>query len=266
MKRILGALLFAPPVIALIYFSTPLIFSVVVGVVVVVCLLEFFRLAEACGTNPYRRTGLLIGIIIVFAFYDGQWPFTSFMISAATMVIFVRMLFGKEGFRKALESVAYTLAGVLWVAWLLGHLVLIHGMDEGKFYIFFLLMVIWGGDTAAYYVGKNLGRRKLAPQISPNKTVEGSVGGLGGAIVGALIAKLWFLSELPAGDAVILGVLLGAAGQLGDLSESAVKRSADVKDSGKIIPGHGGLLDRLDSMIFAAPILYYYMIRFIEVG
>jgi phosphatidate cytidylyltransferase len=136
---------------------------------------------------------------------------------------------------------------------------LTRALDGGEFLVFFVVLVTWAGDTGAYYVGMSLGRHQLAPVISPNKTVEGLMGGLLLALAMAVVASLWFLPSLTLADCLATGLLLAGAGLLGDLVESALKRSAGVKDSGMLIPGHGGMLDRLDSLLFTAPIFYYYV-------
>ncbi|HJU05758.1 MAG TPA: phosphatidate cytidylyltransferase, partial [Nitrospiraceae bacterium] len=149
--------------------------------------------------------------------------------------------------------------GILYVAFLLGHLLLTRALPEGAFLIFFVVLVTWAGDTGAYYAGVTMGRRKLAPTISPNKTVEGLLGGISLALGAAFVSRYWFAPWLTAFDCVATGLLLTITGVLGDLSESAFKRSAGVKDSGSMIPAHGGMLDRVDSLLFTAPAFYYYM-------
>jgi phosphatidate cytidylyltransferase len=136
---------------------------------------------------------------------------------------------------------------------------LTRALEGGEFLIFFLVLVTWAGDAGAYYTGRSLGRRQLAPVISPNKTVEGLLGGLILAVAAALVARAWFLPSFSVADCVAIGLLLTMAGALGDLTESVLKRSAGVKDSGTVIPAHGGMLDRLDSLLFAAPAFYYYV-------
>ena len=133
-------------------------------------------------------------------------------------------------------------------------------------FVFFLFIVTWATDTGAYFVGSAIGRHKLYQKISPKKSVEGAVAGLVMAVVMAVACRYWFIKELSLHDAVALGAILGVVGQLGDLAESMIKRSARVKDSGGIFPGHGGLLDRLDSMMLNAPALYYYMVVMLAVG
>ena len=132
-------------------------------------------------------------------------------------------------------------------------------MPDGALLIFFVVLVSWSGDTGAYVVGKAMGRRALAPIISPKKTYEGLAGGLVLACLMALAARAWFLPGFSVVDFVALGILLTTAGLMGDLAESAVKRSAGFKDSGALIPGHGGMLDRLDSLLFTSPAFYYYV-------
>lgn len=264
LKRILGALLFVPIAVILVYFSTPLIFFIAVGAVVVLCLLEFYRMIEGSGATPHRYMGVVLGLGVVFSFYYGQPTLMAFVIAGGTIALFIRTLLEKEDVHTALGTVSYTLVGIFFIGWLLAHLILLHKMEAGRFYILFLFVIIWAGDTTAYYVGKGLGRHKLAPEVSPEKTIEGAAAGLGGSLAGAYIAKWWFLRQISPTDTFVLGVLLGVTGQLGDLSESMVKRSAAVKDSGRLIPGHGGLLDRLDSLLFSAPIFYYYIITVIE--
>src|SRR5262249_1797475 len=121
-----------------------------------------------------------------------------------------------------------------------------------------LFFVVWSSDTAAYYIGSSLGRKALAPRVSPKKTVEGAVGGVLGALAAAFIARVWFINRLSVADCVILGLALGGIGILGDLFESMLKRGAGMKDSAALVPGHGGILDRVDSLLYAGPVLYYY--------
>ena len=124
--------------------------------------------------------------------------------------------------------------------------------------VFFLLLVVWLGDSGAYYVGKKFGKHKLSPRISPKKTIEGLAGGITTSIIAAIVIHFTFFPEFPLHHAIIAGVILSFAGVVGDLAESMWKRSADVKDSGTLLPGHGGFLDRFDSILFTAPILYCY--------
>jgi phosphatidate cytidylyltransferase len=154
--------------------------------------------------------------------------------------------------------VALLWAGFLYVPFLLSHLVLTRALPHGVAWVFMLLFVVMCGDSAAFYVGTAIGKHRLYPAVSPKKSIEGAVGGLVGSVCGALLARFLLFPELAIGHAVAVALLLGVLGQVGDLFESMIKRSCGVKDSGTIIPGHGGVLDRLDSILFAAPALYYY--------
>jgi phosphatidate cytidylyltransferase len=169
-------------------------------------------------------------------------------------------LFRLKDVKSAAGDTALFIMGFFYVPFLLGHLMLLRGLPHGISWIFLLLVIVMAGDSGAYYVGCSFGRRKLYPAVSPNKSVEGSLGGLAGSLTGAFIARATFFPELTIADAMITALGLGILGQLGDLFESLLKRSFGVKDSGAIVPGHGGILDRLDSILFAAPAVFYYAI------
>ncbi len=166
--------------------------------------------------------------------------------------------------QSVIQHLALVFLGFLYLPLLFGHLSLLHGLPHGKEWIFLVLFIVMSGDSAAYFTGINFGRRKLYPAISPNKSIEGAIGGLVGSFVGALLFKYGFFPQLSVVDCLLLGVGLGALGQVGDLFESMLKRSFGVKDSGTLIPGHGGILDRLDSLIFAFAPAYYYALWFFQ--
>jgi phosphatidate cytidylyltransferase len=178
--------------------------------------------------------------------------------TAATLLGALYFLFSVKEIKTSATEFALVASGLLYVPLLLGHLVLARELLHGIQWIFLLLVLVMSGDTGAYYVGSSLGRTKLYPLVSPNKSIEGAAGGLAGSLVGAFIARLTFFPELAVTDCLLTALLIGPLGQMGDLFESLLKRSFGVKDSGSIIPGHGGMLDRLDSILFAAPALYYY--------
>jgi len=151
------------------------------------------------------------------------------------------------------------LTGMLYVGLTLSYLVLVRLLPEGESLLFFLLLVTWAADTGAYYVGTLYGQRALAPRISPKKTAEGLAGGFIGATIVAFVARWTFVPEFSNLDTLVLALVLTLAGLWGDLVESAIKRGVGVKDSGGLLPGHGGMLDRLDSLLFTAPAFYYYV-------
>ena len=153
---------------------------------------------------------------------------------------------------------ARAILGILYIPLLMAHFILIRRTPSGILWIFFILVLAFAGDIAAFYIGRRFGRRKLLPEVSPGKTVEGTIGLVAGSIAGCVLFQHWFFHALPVVHAVVLGLVGSVAGQLGDLCESALKRSAGVKDSGVILPGHGGILDRLDCLMFITPFVYHY--------
>lgn len=157
-------------------------------------------------------------------------------------------------------DLALALFGILYVPLLLSHAGLLRHFEHGREWVALVLLVVMAGDSLAYFCGMSFGRHRLYPAISPKKSVEGAVGGLAGGLLGALAARAWLLPVLGPVDVLAIGVGVGAASQLGDLVESMLKRSCGVKDSGALFPGHGGLLDRLDSLLFAFPLTYYYVL------
>lgn len=174
------------------------------------------------------------------------------------LAVAVYLLFSIREIRQSAAEAALFWFGFAYVPLLLSHLVLLRSLPGGIDWVFLLLLIVMSGDTAALYVGSSIGKRKLYPIVSPNKSIEGAVGGLVGSLAGTFIAKFTFFPELTGIDCMVTALAVGTCGQVGDLFESLLKRSFGVKDSGTIIPGHGGILDRLDSILFAAPALYYY--------
>jgi phosphatidate cytidylyltransferase len=148
----------------------------------------------------------------------------------------------------------------MYVNWLLGHAILLHALPAGASLVLFLVGVTWVGETVAYVVGSTVGRRRLAPVISPRKTVEGAAAQLIASVAAGVLLAAWLLPGCPVPWALGAGGLLGVVGQVGDLAESVIKRSVSLKDTGALIPGHGGVLDRIDSLLFNAPLLYVYAI------
>jgi phosphatidate cytidylyltransferase len=163
------------------------------------------------------------------------------------------------------SALLHSLFGVVFIGWGLSHLILLRNLAEGKWYIFFLCFLVWIGDSAAMYVGHSLGQRKLVPTISPGKTWEGAVGGVVGGVLAAVLSARLLVPHLLLWQTVVLGLSISVAAQISDLGESLIKRYAGVKDSGGLIPGHGGVLDRIDSLLFAAPTMFYTLDFFFHV-
>lgn len=259
-RRILPALIFIPLFYALVRYGSPIAFFALVTGASLCALAEFYKLhfREA-------RVALEIGLgsgLLTLMLASLQWPGLMSLrtVCLATLVaVLASRLATPREIARGLADSAVLVFGVLYVGLTLGTLLSIRSLPEGEWLIFFLFFVTWAGDTGAYYAGMLLGRHKLAPVVSPNKTIEGVIGGLLLALVVAFLARAWFLPSFSPTDCLATALLLTAAGVVGDLTESVLKRSAGVKDSGGIIPAHGGMLDRLDSLLFAAPAFYYYV-------
>jgi len=257
-RRIYTILVLAPLLYAVIRFTPPLAFSGVVVLAGGLALFEFYRL---CFGNRSHSWLIGIGLTGFAALILGTHrPDIILPTLLATLVCIISVpLLSRSPLEQSLRDGAMTMFGVLYLGLTLGTLSMTRLLPLGEWLIFFLLLVTWASDTGAYLVGTLYGRHRLAPTISPKKTVEGLVGGLIAAIIAGYAARWWFLPELSGLDCLILATLLTIAGLWGDLTESAMKRSVGMKDSGGILPGHGGMLDRLDSLLFAAPVFYYYV-------
>jgi len=264
MTRIISSVVALPIIIAVIYFGTPLHFLILLEPAILIAIYEFYRMLERGGEGCYKWTGIALGMLLPVAVFYGVSPYINLLIASSVIIPFVLRIFQGNTSGSSFSYISNTIFGVLYVSLLMSYMISMRGTEyQGRELIFFILMTTWMGDTSAYYGGKGFGRHKLAPLISPNKTIEGAIAGLIGSISGAVLAKIWFL-DLYIYHTIISGILIAVFGQLGDLGESYIKRNLQVKDSGGIIPGHGGMLDRVDSLLFSAPVFYYYYFYFIS--
>lgn len=218
---------------------------------------EFYRMALP-GRKLEGLLASLAGALLPLSLISTDLLRLSFAVTLPVLLFGTLFLFRIRDIKLVAGEVALLFMGFLYVPLLLGHLMLLRGEPHGIQWVFLLMVIVMAGDTAAFYVGSTLGRRKLYPVVSPNKSVEGALGGLVGSVAGTFVAKATFFPALSPADCIITALLLGVLGQVGDLFESLLKRSFGVKDSGTIVPGHGGILDRLDSILFAAPAAFYY--------
>jgi len=256
LTRIISSIVSLPILLAIIYFGTPFHFFLLLEFAIFIGLYEFYRMIEKGGLGCYKWAGIILGILLSAAIFKGTY--INLVIAASVIILFIIRIFEGNTSDNTFSYVSNTIFGIVYVSFLMSYLGVIRASgDNGRELIFFVLLITWMGDTTAYYGGKGFGKHKLAPAISPKKTVEGAIIGLIGSIVGAIIAKSWFL-DISILNAIAAGILIGVFGQFGDLSESIIKRNLQVKDSGGIIPGHGGILDRVDSLLFSAPVFYYY--------
>jgi phosphatidate cytidylyltransferase len=257
-RRVLSALVLIALFLLVIAFGGEAGFALMGMGIAAIGLWEFTRLLDHLANLP-RALVLLGAVALVGATYAGgvEW-------FAIGVVLFVLLLLswvvgGRGEMEVNLRQTALCLLGVLYLAGPLSLAVGLRGLPGGERYILLACGIVWIGDTGAFYIGSSLGRHRLAPQVSPKKSVEGSVGGLIGSMVAAWVLARVLGIPLTGLSSLLLGAVVGTAGQVGDLTESAIKRAFQVKDTGHLIPGHGGMLDRIDSLLFAIPVLYLWI-------
>lgn len=263
MIRIFTALALLAVVIPVIRFAPVPLFWAGLGVLCVVAVLELRLILTRLRRPPWPVLSVAgsVAVMVCFAFDP---PPLAPVLMAFLVLVLGRALASGQGPGPATDRLVGTLLPVLYLGLTMGHIGALLTLqlpggarDQGDM-LMLALVSVYIGDTFAYYGGRLLGRHRMAPGISPSKTIEGAACGLVGAVGGALLAPFWFAQAMRVTDAVALGLILGGAGILGDLAESMLKRAAELKDSGGWLPGHGGLLDRIDSLLLAAPALYWY--------
>ncbi len=260
-QRVLTAVWAIPLLVAAIWFDKPSLpwFTVFVAIWGVLAAFEFYRMVGVTRVKSLASFGLIWTLLLILSPHSDYESIALFLLPSAIVFSMILLLFRpqKEG---AFTHWAWTMAGILYVGWLLSYLVALR-LDAGREWVFFAIFTTFGTDTAAFLVGRAIGRHHLAPRISPAKTWEGAIAGVFGAIVVSLLFTLPTRLNLPLSytEAVLLGLAVSIFSQLGGLVMSLLKRNMGVKDSGTLIPGHGGLLDRTDSVVFAAVVVYYYL-------
>ena len=257
MTRILTGVIAVPFVVGIIYYGSPLLFLIFVAAVVLAAVYEYFTMINRTEVKGFPIPGMVLSFLLLLNFYFEGRFFVEWGVVAGVS-LFATWFIRETNVKIAINQIAYTLFGILYVAGFGGYYLLIRSFEHGERLIFFLFLIVWLGDIAAYYWGKNFGENPLAPAISPKKTVEGAIAGIVGSLMAGVIAKVWFLDQLAMAHCLLVAVICGIIGQFGDLAESLLKRQVGVKDSSNLIPGHGGVLDRIDSLLFAGPVFYCY--------
>ncbi|MDP2920070.1 MAG: phosphatidate cytidylyltransferase [Dehalococcoidia bacterium] len=272
-KRAITALWGIPLLTAIIWFGEPWLFVTFVAIWGLLAVIEFYRLVSPLKVVPIYVFGIIWTLLFIFIRhpmvsaalgpYLAQGLVVPVLFTGGIVISLITLLARKQKFN-AFPAWAWTFAGILYIGWLLGYIVALRHLDGGRDWVFFALFCTFGSDTAAFFIGRATGRHKLSPSISPAKTWEGAIGG----VLGAVGISLLFLLDTPVSlatqlsvwQAIMLAVLVSISGQLGDLVESLFKRNVGAKDSGKLIPGHGGILDRMDSVVFAVVVVYYWVL------
>jgi phosphatidate cytidylyltransferase len=270
---VLTALVLIPVVVGLVLFTPTWAVAVATAVITVLALWEYFALGEAIGHRAYRVWTILSALLLIamqwlisgnlaenydkfgFAVSRIAWSGFFFFVLGLTALT----IWSRRALVEALPAAGISSGALLLVAFPLSFAVALHGLqNNGPRLLLFALVITWAADSTAYFVGRAMGRHPLAPHISPKKTWEGSVGSMVGSLIVAWAFSYWI--RIPIGHLVAMAVIGNVAGQMGDLLESAYKRSAGVKDSGGLLPGHGGVLDRIDALILCIPVIWYYVV------
>ena len=270
--RLLTAVVLLPVLIVSVVFpSLALVFVLLVTIALVIALLEFWVLAKKQQVRADPVAGILgaAALFTIFFFAEPRHPPDLFalmlVVILLTMCSLVAAMLRGAPFDRMISSASVTVMGVLYIVLLGGHLIAVRtGFSQqlSKHLLEFFFLVLMGSDAAAYYGGRAFGRHKMAPTVSPGKTWEGAVAGMLASLLLAAAAHYWFFLDLPLKFALPLAAVMNVVGVLGDLTESALKRSAGAKDTAQILPGHGGMLDRIDSLLFNAPLIYYFALAY----
>ena len=281
-KRVATAVVLIPFVVGIVLWGSTAILALAVALVTMLALFEYFALGDAIGHRAYRFWTASCALVVIFvqwlvaeeaayrlsgdliAYRNVRWfpaaaagleeAFFLFVLGIAALTLFTR-----RPRVEALPAAGISSSGLVLVAFPLSYAVRLHGAGtQGPVLLLFAMVIIWVGDTAAYFVGRSVGKYKLAPHLSPNKTWEGTAASLVGSLIVAVVFARFL--TVPAGHLLGMAAAGNVAGQVGDLLESAYKRSAGIKDSGSLLPGHGGVLDRIDALILAIPVVWYYWV------
>jgi phosphatidate cytidylyltransferase len=266
-KRIVTALFGIPLLIVVVWFAEPISWlSVVAAGWGMLAAYEYYRLVGVSRVIPLTLFGLVWTVLFVLQpHFSGEATIPLLLTSSVVLSLILTLFFSKK--EGIFSNWAWMIGGIFYVGWLLSYLVALRlepGIEAfpeiGRNLVFLTFFVTFGSDTMAYFIGKAIGRHKLAPRISPGKTWEGTIAGIIGAVIVSLLFTLSTPFELPLNylHSILLGVLISIFGQIGDLVESLLKRHSGAKESGSLMPGHGGLLDRMDSVVFAGVVVYLY--------
>jgi phosphatidate cytidylyltransferase len=268
-QRVITAAIGLPVIILAIWFGNPWPwFSLLIAGVALVGTYEFYHMANFRNRDPLLYLGLLWSLALVLSPHYKNSDALPMAVTAIMLISLICLLYGPSR-EQAFTHWAWTIAGALYVGWMLSYWLSLRGLEDGRNWVYLAMLTTFANDTGAFFIGRARGKHKLAPTISPAKTWEGAIGGLISAILAAVVIALVLkLVSLNLGapftfkywQIILLGFLVSLFAQLGDLVESLLKRNMQVKESGSLLPGHGGILDRFDSLIFVGAVIYYYAI------
>jgi phosphatidate cytidylyltransferase len=266
-KRWITSLVALPILIFLIY-QGGVLFSLTIVVASFIGMWEYFQIVWQKDARPLTQTlsvsGIVLGTLVILSVHLHLYPLMFFIFSLA---IILPAFFSIKQFQAGADIprfLAFHALGVVYIPLSLALMIAIRNTEMGRVWIYLIICVVFAGDTGAYYAGTYFGKKKLCPNVSPGKTVIGAFGGLGANLVVGFVVQRFWMPEVHWAKIALFVIAIGIAGQVGDLFESMLKRSANVKDSGNLLPGHGGVLDRIDALLFAAPVAYVMMVYVVK--
>ncbi|MBW2544236.1 MAG: phosphatidate cytidylyltransferase [Deltaproteobacteria bacterium] len=257
-KRWITAIVAVPLLFVVILYGSSMLFSIAITLLIVGGVFEYNSMVFKGKYGWEKTEGLIIAFLIPLSAYFGGAQLLFATVTFSFIIVFLLFLMRIKNGLADLVALARVVFGFMYIPFLVSYIILLRCSDNGIAWVFFVIAAAFAGDSSAFYAGRSLGKTKLIPSVSAGKTVEGAIGSIVGTVIVCLLFKVLFLNDLSIIHAIILGFMGSIIGQLGDLCESAVKRTSMVKDSGFLLPGHGGILDRLDSLIFMIPFIYYY--------
>jgi phosphatidate cytidylyltransferase len=263
-RKVWVALIMVPPIVMLIALGPSVVLYLMVFLATFFGLREYYNLILPHSKWIERSVGIGLGLILSIAISFGGMKEISLFFVLVLLILSILFMATSKDLSSTVSHMGMALFGILFIGFLLAYVSLIRNMTNGRLWVLFLITTVWGGDISALLIGSFFGRHKLYPKISPQKTFEGLFGSMIGSIIVAFGFSLLFIPKIEKGFCISLAIGLGILGQLGDFTESMLKRSAQVKDSGNLIPGHGGMLDRLDSFLFSAPFLHYCLLYLLK--
>ncbi len=258
-QRLLSAAVFIPILLVIIWFGPLWLFSLLIAAVALVGAIEFYRLATHGGWQPSVVLGVAFTLFFIADAYFAEPRATEILIPTAVALPLLWLLLRSRG-EKTLANWLWTVGGIFYIGWMLGHFIPLRELEQGRDWVILALFTTFAADSGAYLIGRAWGRHSVVPKISPGKTWEGTFAGLIAGIAAAVALNAILGLPISYWQVSILGFLIAAVAFVGDLVESMLKRKAGVKDAGRLIPGHGGILDRLDSVVFTVVLVYYYVV------